>query len=519
MQVVLISPYSQISSLGLRILSSCLKQNGFETRMIFLPDVDEMIVGAEYSDRELSSTAAQQIADLCADAGLVGITAMTSSFHLARQLTIGIHQAHDVPVIWGGIHPTVRPAECLEYADLVCIGEGEDTIIELARRIDMGETYHDVKNLAYRDGDGKLVQNPLYPLVPDLDELPLPDHDFSTHYVLHEGNVVPCTRTLMEYYLSDIASWTRSAQYGILTTRGCPYKCSFCVNNTMVDIYDKWSKLRMRSPENVVAEINDARARMPAIGAVVIRDDTFLANPPSYMRKFAKLYKEEVGLPFQAYTTARTVDQKKLDLLVDAGLTRVIMGVQSGSERVQKIYKRDWATNEQIIDAAHVINRYKEQIPKPMYDVIVDSPYETEDDRLETLQLIHELPQPYKLSLFSLTFYPGTEIHDRAEADGFIGNQETAVYEHNFQIIAPTFHNLALFLHHLNLPKPLLWFTVQRPIYQLMSKGILNKFSGWVLNRLMKMRVKSNESLFKKRRNEWLVRLASATNSAADAPA
>ena len=505
MKVVLISPYSEVLALGLRILSSCLKEEGFETQMIFLPSIEEMMVGTEYGERKIPAKAMQQIIELCADAGLVGLTLMTSSFDLARQISEAIHSTVSVPIIWGGIHPTVRPKECLQYADLVCIGEGEETIVELAQRIENGQEYRDVKNLAYLNEQGQVITNPLYPLISDLDTLPLPDYDIENHFLLHEDEVVPFSQDLMTYYLGDLGSWTKnSAMLGLLTTRGCPYRCSFCVNNTMVGIYDKWSKLRMRSPENVIAEIQAVRTQVPAIGTVFIRDDTFLANPKAYLNKFAQLYKEQVGLPFQAYTTARTVDYERLKILVDAGMTRIIMGVQTGSEKVQKIYKRDWATNEQILEATRLINQFQEQIPRPMYDIITDSPYETDEDRFMTLELVHSLPQPYKLSLFALTFYPGTEIESRAEADGLIGDQTHSIYDHNFQMVEPGYYNLALFCHHLNLPKPLLSLLVQRPIFDLFSWGILNKASGWIFSTIMALRLKSNERRYAKRRRKWL---------------
>jgi radical SAM superfamily enzyme YgiQ (UPF0313 family) len=473
--------------------------------MIFLPDVQEMIAGAEYSERYIPPPALQQIVDLCADAALVGVTVMTSSFRLASQVSDAIRAGRKTPVIWGGIHPTVRAEECLRHADLVCIGEGEEMLVELAVRLDEGRDYHDIENLAYMNAQGEAVFNPMAPLVKDLDALPLPDYDYEDHYVLHEGKMVRFTPSLMEYYMSDIGAWARSVVYGVLTTRGCPYKCSFCVNNTMVGIYDNWSRLRMRSPQNVIDEILDVKRRVPSVAGVMIRDDTFLANPKSYIRDFSRLYKEQVNLPFQAYSTARTVDREKLQLLADAGLRRLIMGIQSGSERMQKLYKRDWATNEQILAAAHVINEFREQIPLPMYDVITDSPYETDEDRFATLQLIHQLPTPYKLSIFSLTFYPGTEIYERAVEDGHFPAQEDAIYEHNFQKIHPTYYNLALYLHHKNLPKPLLWILVQRPIFTLMSRAPLDRLAGKTLSVLTNLRLRSNQRLFERRQKEWLM--------------
>jgi anaerobic magnesium-protoporphyrin IX monomethyl ester cyclase len=125
----------------------------------------------------------------------------------------------------------------------------------------------------------------------------------------------------------------------------------------MAELYPTWGKLRRRSPANVTAEIKAARARLPAIGAVVIRDDTFLANPTSYVAEFSRLYKAEVGLPFQAYTTAQTADRTKFQYLVDAGLRLPIMGVQTGSARIQELYQRR-TSNEQMLRAARLIHSF-----------------------------------------------------------------------------------------------------------------------------------------------------------------
>ena len=320
MRIVLISPYSQIEATGLRILSACLKRAGFETRMIFLPDIEEVVVATDYSTRRVCETALSEIVALSEGSGLIGISVMTASFHVARQLSQALRRASNVPIIWGGAHPTVRPEECLRYADLVCIGEGEHAIVELACRISTGRDYRDVHNLAYLDSRGQLVANPTCPPQSDLDALPFADYEFEQHYVLHEGHIVPFSQDLMYYYLSDIGSWSRDPIYGVLTTRGCPYRCSYCINNALANIYPNWGTLRRRSAENVIAEIQDVRRRLPAIGAIAIRDDTFLANPEQYIAHFSQFYRDQVSLPFRVYTSAQTTDRAKLQHLVDAGL-------------------------------------------------------------------------------------------------------------------------------------------------------------------------------------------------------
>jgi anaerobic magnesium-protoporphyrin IX monomethyl ester cyclase len=503
MQVVLISPYSEIEATGLRILSACLKRAGFNTHMVFLPDLRELMAGASYDERVLSPTALRQIVDLCANAGLVGITVMTSSFHLARQLTEYIHATLKVPIIWGGIHPTVCPHECLRYADLVCIGEGERAIVELAQRIAGGLDYGDIRNLARPDQEGRTLINPLNPLESDLDQLPFPDYEFEGHHVLHDGRLTPFSQSLMHYYLTDLGSWARGPLYRVLTTRGCPYRCAYCANNALADIYPDWCKLRHRSPGSVIAEIQAARARLPSIQAIIIHDDNFLAHTESYIIEFCQRYRQEVGLPFRAYTTAQTANPVKLQYLVDAGLKYVLMGIQTGSGSIQKLYQR-MTTNDQILHAAQVIHSFQPRISRPMYHIITDNPYETDDDRYETLQLVHRLLPPYRLTLFSLIFYPGTDLYSRAKTDRLVEDADPSLYTRNFQIVKPNYYNFALLCHSLNLPRPFLYLVTRRIVFRLFSWGLLNRLCGLLLNAYYALRLRMNSRLFSRRRSEWL---------------
>ncbi len=499
-RVVLISPYSQVENTGLRLLSACLKQAGFPTRMIFLPDLDEMMVAADYGSRRVSRDALEQIVALCGDAGLIGISVMTTNFYMASQLTRAFHRTLDTPVIWGGVHPTVRPEECLAFADLVCIGEGEQAIVALVQCLATGGDLKIVPNVAWCDDQGRMEINPLAPLVDELDDLPYPDYDNADHFVLHEGMVVPFTRELMNYYLADLGSWASGPAYGVLTTRGCPYHCTYCVNDALVSIYPAWCKLRRRSPENVIAEIEAARELIPAIQAIVIRDDTFLANPDSYIARFSAIYKEKIDLPFRAYTTAQTARKSKLDHLVGAGLRLAIMGIQTGSPRTKNLYGRN-VSNEKILAAANLLHCFQEFVPRPMYDVITDNPYENDEDRFQTLRLVHQLPAPYRLSLFSLTFYPGTALQAQAVNDGLVLQDDHDVYERNFQVVAHNFYNFALFCHGLNLPRPILWALTRRSVFTLCSREPLNGLAGWVLGRLFALRLRANRNLYQKRRD------------------
>ncbi|WP_129674911.1 B12-binding domain-containing radical SAM protein [Candidatus Chloroploca sp. Khr17] len=510
MHIVLISPYSRIEAIGLRVLSSCLKAAGATTSMIFLPNLEEAMAGDHFHVRNVEPALVQQMTSICANADLVAISVMTPSFHKARVLTQAIKTNLSIPVIWGGIHPTVRPDECLQYADLVCIGEGEQAIVELVQALAEGRSYKTIRNLGYLDQDGQLVLNPLRPLITNLDALPFPDYAFEDHYLLHEGTLTHATERLMAYYMTDVGSWAVGPVYGVLTMRGCPYHCTFCANNALMDIYEHWSHLRRRSPASVIAEIQAVRERLPQIEAIILHDDTFLANATDYIAKFSRLYREAVGLPFRAYTTAQTVDPVKLQYLTEAGLRYVIMGIQSGSRRIQKLYERK-VTNERVLQAAREIHRFQAWVPRPNYDLITDNPYETLEDRWATLQLINQIPPPYRLALHALTFYPGTDLYHRAIVDGYITPDDQRSYAYNFQIIASTYYNFALFCHSLNLPQPFLRVLATYLVFRIMSLEPMDRLAGRLLDGLLALRLWRNTRLYARRHMAWIESEASET--------
>jgi anaerobic magnesium-protoporphyrin IX monomethyl ester cyclase len=119
MKVTLISVYESIISYGMRSLSAVLKEAGFAAQMIFLPRETEGFRWEGFR-QVYPGTVLDQVADVAGDSDLIGITLMTNYFDNAVQITQHLHLSTKAPIIWGGIHPTLRPEECLQYADLVC---------------------------------------------------------------------------------------------------------------------------------------------------------------------------------------------------------------------------------------------------------------------------------------------------------------------------------------------------------------------------------------------------------------
>ena len=116
MKVTLISPYPDVTAIGVRILSAALRQAGHETRVIMLRDPfgDNVVHGAvRYNANIIKNMNA-----LCEDSQLIGISLMTNFFDNAVEITNGLRNSLNVPILWGGVHPTIRPEECLQHADI-----------------------------------------------------------------------------------------------------------------------------------------------------------------------------------------------------------------------------------------------------------------------------------------------------------------------------------------------------------------------------------------------------------------
>jgi radical SAM superfamily enzyme YgiQ (UPF0313 family) len=104
-------------------------------------------------------------------------------------------------------------------------------------------------------------------------------------------------------------------------------------------------------------------------------------------------------------------------MLVDAGTVFVRMGIQTGSERTKQLYKRKFS-NEHLLEVAKIINEHKDKIELPMYDLIVDNPYETDEDVIDTLMFMSKLPVPFSINLHSLFLFPGTPLYETVKQDG-----------------------------------------------------------------------------------------------------
>jgi radical SAM superfamily enzyme YgiQ (UPF0313 family) len=332
---------------------------------------------------------------------IVGLSLRSSYRKIAGILTEAIHRDLGLPVIWGSTHPTIMPEDSISVADVVCRGEGETPMLELASRLSQGIDISGIHNLWLKKGDGTVIRNELGPYAP-LDSLPDPEYGAPGKYFLKDG------------VMREGDPLGDESTYAIMASRGCPHYCTFCTNAFYLNANPKY--LRFRSVDRVIGEVKRARELMPGIKRVKFYDDQFATNK-KWIDEFVEKWRHEVGLPFDAYLNPQNVTRTLVGKLKLAGVTVIEMGIQSGSERVaNEVFDRR-ITREKLLRAANIMH---ESGVRVNYGVITDNPLETSQDKRDALDFLLQIPRPYILFLMSLTYFPGTPLTERLLKEGHI---------------------------------------------------------------------------------------------------
>lgn len=413
MKITLISTATFPSDQGIRTISSVLKKAGHDVKIVFMAYSEDY--SKFYHRQELN-----QLLSLCRNSDLIGLSSYASTAQRTIQVIKFFEKKHlKIPLVWGGIHATISPENCINYVDIVCVGEGEDAVVELAEAIEKKKSIKKIKNLWIKEGE-KIIKNPVRPAIENLDKLPFADYDIHNHYILGNHN-------LRKFREEDLIG-----QIFFLTGRGCPYGCTYCSNNLLNELYKGKTKkvVRWHSVDYIINCILDLKKRFRTLHYFDIRDDTFSLRPLEQIKEFCKKYKGKVHMRFKCLGDPKTISEEKIKLLVDAGCTDIIIGIQ-GSERInQDLYLRR-QTDENILNAAKIISKYKDRLTV-MYDVITCNPYEKPDDVLNLIRLLQEIPKPYYLSVNNLVFFPGSGLYERARQDSNLAKQIEISFKLNY---------------------------------------------------------------------------------------
>lgn len=321
----------------------------------------------------------------------VGITFVTPLFASARKICKKIKKNYpDVIIIGGGVHSTILPRETLEKGqfDVVVIGEGEQTLVELVG----GKEWGDIKGIAYKK-DGKVFINPPRPLIENLDDLPFPA------WHLYD---VP-------RYFSSYLNSRKNPVGPIETSRGCPFNCCFC-NKTIFG-----RRFRVKSAERVVDEI----VRMLELGfkEIHIWDDNFSADMERAKSICDLIIKKRLKFPWNIFNGLRVdrIDEELVLKLKKAGCYRTSIGIESGNQEVLNQVGKD-ITLEQVRKAVSLLKKAKIEC---LGYFILGLPGETEKTMEDTINFAKELKLDF-IKAGIISPLPGTILFEKWEKEGRI---------------------------------------------------------------------------------------------------
>jgi anaerobic magnesium-protoporphyrin IX monomethyl ester cyclase len=326
---------------------------------------------------------------------LVGITCNSGNMDTVRLLVQRLKRL-GLPVVLGGSHPTVLPEQSIQYtsADMVAIGEGEVTLVRLMDALDGKGDRSAIPSLAWRE-NGRIRVNPRGDLIPDINELPIPDRSF-----IHRPD-----------YFGEV----------IMTGRGCPFNCAYCASRNI------WGRrVRLRSVDSVIQELELLRkeAESTAPGAKVsghgagdrpgrwvvkIVDDTFTVSRTRTLRILDEIVTRGLNcFEYTAGVRADTLDEVVVSRMADAKVKRVTLGVESGSPRILQMIRKG-ETNEDVKNAVKLLAAAG--IHSHAF-FMIGLPDETLDDIELSKRLILEA-RPGHVEINMVTPYPGTDIFDK----------------------------------------------------------------------------------------------------------
>lgn len=391
-KVLLIYPTTGMDMYGVNVglplaclyLATVLDQAGYRVEII-----DERITRTFEEDVTRALRKARPL--------LVGISSMTG-----MQIRGGLKAARavrrfdeTVPIVWGGVHPTLCPESTLKdpLCDFIVKGEGEVTIIELADCLRTGGDLSRVPGIGYKL-DGELRFGPYRPMIEDLDAIPQPRYDFLA----------------MDHYFTRAPS-TNDAQLQIVTSRGCPYDCEFCYNLKFNE-----RRFRYHSAERVVSDIEYV-VQEYGVKAIFIEDDYFFGHPGRVEKICDLLIEKNLDLLIQVPCRIDYLHKRKpemLEKLYRAGFKELWIGIESGSEeRLKEIMKRN------TLDQVREVNRLLAGTDVYVkYGFMAGFPNEDRDETLQTVDFMFELinnnPNAGVAPVAVYTPYPGTTLYDKA---------------------------------------------------------------------------------------------------------
>lgn len=330
---------------------------------------------------------------------LIAISILEDLYPLARDMLNTIEK-FQIPVIAGGVFPTFAPEIVINNpaVTMVCIGEGENAILDLCRKMASGESYESIENLWIKV-NGDIKRNKLRKLT-NIDVNPIPDFSLFDK----KRFLKPMKSKL--YKMAPIE-----------THRGCPYACSFCNSSSQKYLYKEHTGKNFFRTKDISTIYNELKMLTQNFGIeyIYFPADTFLAMSNDYLNEFKKMY-EKFKLPFYCQTRAETINEETVKHLKDMNCHSISIGLEHGNEDFRYNLLKRRVSNDTYISAIKLLNKTEIMVS---VNNIIGFPNETRELVFDTINLNRKL-NVYAHNAYFFTPYHGTRLHDLCVKKGFI---------------------------------------------------------------------------------------------------
>lgn len=415
MKVLLINPpntynygddFAVTFPLGLAYLAAVLERNGHEVVLIdSLAGFDKPTQPNADGLFRCGMTEAELVAStLNVKPDLIGVTcAYTVQYPTTRSLAQSIKCATDVPIVIGGAHCSALPSETLADGcfDYVVIGEGELPLLAICAHLERGTSLAGVHGIAYRDAVGRSHENDKEPIA-NVNAVPIPArHLFDMNKYIYSP-------------YSHNGSTLRMPYATMISSRGCPLKCSFCSVHTI------WGRNnRTRDPRQVVDEIEHLN-REYGIREIHFEDDMLTLDRQRVIDICREIISRKLDI---TWTTpngvyVNTLNWELLTAMKESGCYQLALAIESGSESVLRTLMKK---NISLAYAREVVKMMRKLKMGVYFFLIIGTPGETEADIVKTVEYAKEL-MPDEAYFSIATPYPGTPLYDQCRTHGYIPN-------------------------------------------------------------------------------------------------
>lgn len=335
---------------------------------------------------------------------LIAMSATEDIFPLGMKLLKHIDK-HNILTIVGGVFPTFAPHKVIrnKEIDIVCVGEGEDAMLELCRRLRAGKNYYDINNLWVKDKGGEITKNPLREAA-DINKNPLPD------FTMFED---------ARFYRPMAGRIYRMLP--VETHRGCPFQCSYCNSPAQSRLYKSEGAgvfLRKRSIDKVREELEYYISQYKA-EYFYFWADTFFAYTDKEFNAFIEMYKD-IKIPFWCQTRPETITEERIKRLREVGLHRMALGIEHGNEKFRREIINRRVKNEVIVNALDIISHHS--LPASVsVNNIVGFPTETPELAMDTIKLNRKIADKVDtMNCYAFTPFHGTPLRELSVKLGYI---------------------------------------------------------------------------------------------------